>query len=131
MTVITFFSALESQLINQFCEDENGAVFYNHILNGHRNGNNGHGYGVVENHGHVEDTKVYQGHGNNGYVNGNDGGKFTVNHEENQIQRRPNSRGRGDSFALPISADPLRIQVFNIGYTCGIFVVVSPVRGNW
>uniref|UniRef100_A0A3Q3J2G6 Collagen alpha-1(XXVIII) chain n=1 Tax=Monopterus albus TaxID=43700 RepID=A0A3Q3J2G6_MONAL len=36
--------ALESKLINQFCEDENGALIYNHITNGHWNGNSGHLY---------------------------------------------------------------------------------------
>uniref|UniRef100_A0A3B4VA42 Collagen alpha-1(XXVIII) chain n=1 Tax=Seriola dumerili TaxID=41447 RepID=A0A3B4VA42_SERDU len=65
--------ALESKLVSQFCEDENGALIYNRITNGHWNGNNGN--------------------------------------EEIQNQRRTNSRGRGDTFTLPISADPLPIQV--------------------
>uniref|UniRef100_A0A665WBH0 Collagen alpha-1(XXVIII) chain n=1 Tax=Echeneis naucrates TaxID=173247 RepID=A0A665WBH0_ECHNA len=37
--------ALESKLVNQFCEDENGALIYNRITNGYngyRNGINGH-----------------------------------------------------------------------------------------
>uniref|UniRef100_A0A3Q3KYP7 Collagen alpha-1(XXVIII) chain n=1 Tax=Mastacembelus armatus TaxID=205130 RepID=A0A3Q3KYP7_9TELE len=33
--------ALESKLVNQLCEDENGALIYNHITNGHWNGING------------------------------------------------------------------------------------------
>ncbi|KAK5847660.1 hypothetical protein PBY51_016770 [Eleginops maclovinus] len=41
--------ALESKLVSQFCEDENGALIYNRITNG------------------------YNGHGNNGYRNGNNG----------------------------------------------------------
>uniref|UniRef100_A0A8C3AW68 Collagen alpha-1(XXVIII) chain n=1 Tax=Cyclopterus lumpus TaxID=8103 RepID=A0A8C3AW68_CYCLU len=67
--------ALESKLVSQFCEDENGALIYNRITNGHWNGYNGHRHGIK---------------GNN---------------------RRTNSRGRGDTFTLPISADPLPIQV--------------------
>ncbi|XP_035030880.2 collagen, type XXVIII, alpha 2a [Hippoglossus stenolepis] len=101
--------ALESQLVNQFCEDENGAVFSNRIANGHRNGNNGHG--INGHNGH----NGYNGHGNNGYVYGNNGhgnnGNTYNYQEEIQNQRRTNSRGRGDTFALPISADPLPFQV--------------------
>uniref|UniRef100_A0A3Q3SV50 Collagen alpha-1(XXVIII) chain n=1 Tax=Mastacembelus armatus TaxID=205130 RepID=A0A3Q3SV50_9TELE len=44
--------ALESKLVSQFCEDENGALIYNRITNGY----NGH--------------NSYNGNGNNGY-NGN------------------------------------------------------------
>uniref|UniRef100_H3DHP4 Collagen alpha-1(XXVIII) chain n=1 Tax=Tetraodon nigroviridis TaxID=99883 RepID=H3DHP4_TETNG len=36
-------TALESKLVSQFCEDENGALIYNHVTNGHRSINNGHG----------------------------------------------------------------------------------------
>uniref|UniRef100_A0A8C5I7E9 Collagen alpha-1(XXVIII) chain n=1 Tax=Gouania willdenowi TaxID=441366 RepID=A0A8C5I7E9_GOUWI len=57
--------ALESQLVSQFCEDENGALIYNRISNGLWNGNNG----------------------------------------------RTSSRGRGDTFTLPISADPRPVKV--------------------
>uniref|UniRef100_A0A668B022 Collagen alpha-1(XXVIII) chain n=1 Tax=Myripristis murdjan TaxID=586833 RepID=A0A668B022_9TELE len=83
--------ALESQLVSQFCEDENGALIYNRITNGYGNGNNGHGNGYR-----------YNGAGNNGYGN-----------NDNQNQRNINShiRGRGDTFTLPISADPLPVQV--------------------
>lgn len=46
-------SALESKLVSQFCEDENGALIYNRVTNGYNgygnNGNNGNyatgGYG--------------------------------------------------------------------------------------
>lgn len=37
-------SALESKLVSQFCEDENGALIYNRVTNGYNgygNGNNG------------------------------------------------------------------------------------------
>uniref|UniRef100_A0A8C9Y988 Collagen alpha-1(XXVIII) chain n=1 Tax=Sander lucioperca TaxID=283035 RepID=A0A8C9Y988_SANLU len=82
-------TALESQLISQFCEDENGALIYNRITNRLWNGNSGNG------------INGNNGHGTNGYGN----------NEEIQIQRRTNSRGRGDTFTLPISADPLPVQV--------------------
>ncbi|XP_031708013.1 collagen alpha-1(XXVIII) chain-like [Anarrhichthys ocellatus] len=39
--------ALESKLVSQFCEDENGALIYNRITNGNKNGNyaaGGYGY---------------------------------------------------------------------------------------
>ncbi|KAM8856394.1 collagen, type XXVIII, alpha 2a isoform 1-T2 [Spinachia spinachia] len=85
--------ALESQLVNQFCEDENGALIYNRITNVNWNGNNGHGVNGNNRYG-----------GNNGYANTNDG------QNEIENQRRTNSRGRGDTFTLPISAEP-RIQV--------------------
>ncbi|XP_058479011.1 collagen, type XXVIII, alpha 2a [Solea solea] len=106
--------ALESQLINQFCEDENGAIFYNHLTNGHWNGHNGHGHGINGNNGHGKNTNGYNGNSENGYVYEKNGHVNTrINHdyqEEIQLQRRTNSRGRGDTFTLPISADTLPIQ---------------------
>lgn len=109
------FSALESKLVSQFCEDENGALIYNRITNGPWNGVNGNG-----NNGHGENTNGYNGYGNNGNVygnngygtngNGNNGNNYDYK-EEIHNQRRPSSRGRGDTFSLPISADPLPIQV--------------------
>ncbi|XP_077947225.1 collagen, type XXVIII, alpha 2a isoform X1 [Gasterosteus aculeatus] len=105
--------ALESQLVNQFCEDENGALIYNRITNVHWNGNNGHG--VNGNSGNRENTNGYGGYGNNGNVYGNNGFGNTNNgqnyQDEIENQRRSNGRGRGDTFTLPISADPRRIQV--------------------
>ncbi|KAG7227554.1 hypothetical protein INR49_005369 [Caranx melampygus] len=130
--------ALESKLVNQFCEDENGALIYNRITNGHWNGNNGHGHGINGNNGHVENANGYNGntygnngygnngntygYGNNGYDNngnaygyGNNGYGNTGNgynyKEEDQNEKRTINRGRGDTFTLPISADPLPIQV--------------------
>ncbi|XP_023259297.1 collagen alpha-1(XXVIII) chain-like isoform X1 [Seriola lalandi dorsalis] len=107
--------ALESKLVSQFCEDENGALIYNRITNGHWNGNNGHG--INGNNGHGENTNGYNGYGNNGYAydygkngHGNSGNGYNYQ-EEIQNERRTNSRGRGDTFTLPISADPLPIQV--------------------
>uniref|UniRef100_A0A3B4V9X9 Collagen alpha-1(XXVIII) chain n=1 Tax=Seriola dumerili TaxID=41447 RepID=A0A3B4V9X9_SERDU len=106
---------LESKLVSQFCEDENGALIYNRITNGHWNGNNGNG--INGNNGHGENTNGYNGYGNNGYAYdygkngyGNSGNGYNYQ-EEIQNQRRTNSRGRGDTFTLPISADPLPIQV--------------------
>ncbi|KAG8000680.1 Bardet-Biedl syndrome 5 protein-like protein [Nibea albiflora] len=104
-------TALESKLVSQFCEDENGALIYNRITNGHWNGNNGHGHG---NNGHGE-TNGYNGNGNNGYAFGNNGHWNNGNghnfQEEIENPRRTSSRGRGDTFTLPISADPLPFQV--------------------
>lgn len=106
--------ALESKLVSQFCEDENGALIYNRITNGHWNGNNGHGHGVHGNNGHGENNNG--NNGNNGLVNGNNGygnnGNVYNYQEEIQNERRTSNRGRGDTFTLPISADPLRLQVF-------------------
>ncbi|XP_061697478.1 collagen, type XXVIII, alpha 2a [Syngnathoides biaculeatus] len=96
--------ALESKVISQFCEDENGAVIFNRITNGHWNGNNGLG---------VNGNNEYGQHGN-GYNNGYGKNKNEVNgnghQEEVTNMRRTNGRPRGDTFALPISADPLPIQ---------------------
>uniref|UniRef100_A0A674B1U6 Collagen alpha-1(XXVIII) chain n=1 Tax=Salmo trutta TaxID=8032 RepID=A0A674B1U6_SALTR len=76
--------ALESKLVSQLCEDENGALVMNRIANGFgTNGNNGYG-----------------------------------NHRYDPIlnpSRRTSSqsyiRGRGDTFALPLNAGPLPLQV--------------------
>ncbi|XP_061649599.1 collagen, type XXVIII, alpha 2a isoform X3 [Phyllopteryx taeniolatus] len=97
--------ALESKVISQFCEDENGALIYNRIANGHWNGNNG--LSINGNNGYGQHSNGY----NNGYgknkneVNGNGYQEAVTN------VRRTNSRGRGDTFALPISADPLPSQM--------------------
>uniref|UniRef100_A0A8C6W0G7 Collagen alpha-1(XXVIII) chain n=1 Tax=Nothobranchius furzeri TaxID=105023 RepID=A0A8C6W0G7_NOTFU len=96
--------ALESKLVSQFCEDENGALIYNHIPTGPWNGNSGLGFNRIN------------GIGNNGYDN--NGYRFennehgNGNREEIEDKRQTNTRGRGDTFTLPISADPLPIQVF-------------------
>ncbi|XP_076025921.1 collagen, type XXVIII, alpha 2a [Genypterus blacodes] len=96
--------ALESKLVSQFCEDENGALIYNHITNGHRNGNNGHGHG---NNGYGGKDNAYNNLGNTGYGSNSHGNNDYVVYQEETNQRRTSSRGRGDTFALPISADPL------------------------
>ncbi|TKS67240.1 Collagen alpha-1(XXVIII) chain [Collichthys lucidus] len=106
-------TALESKLVSQFCEDENGALIYNRVTNGHWNGNNGHGHGNNGNNGHGEKTDGYNGNnghtfGNNGYWNNGNGHNLQ---EEIENQRRTNSRGRLDTFTLPISADRLPLQV--------------------
>lgn len=113
-------TALESKLVSQFCEDEHGTLIYDRTVNGRWNGNNGHGLVINEdnghglvingNNGHGQNTNGYNGQGNNGYgKNGNNDGY--IYQEEIQNQRRTNSRGRGDTFTLPISADPLPVQV--------------------
>uniref|UniRef100_A0AAX7T200 Collagen, type XXVIII, alpha 2a n=1 Tax=Astatotilapia calliptera TaxID=8154 RepID=A0AAX7T200_ASTCA len=88
-------TALESKLVSQFCEDENGAFIYNHITNGHRNGNNG--LSVSGNNGAT--TNNYNSYGNNGYIFGNNGYGNSYE-EEIQNHRHTNSRGRGDTFTL-------------------------------
>ncbi|TWW80782.1 Collagen alpha-1(XXVIII) chain [Takifugu flavidus] len=93
--------ALESKLVSQFCEDENGALIYNHITNGHWNGNSGHGDSVGDNNG--QNSNSNRGFGKSGIS--------SSDKEEIQNRRRHNSRNRGDTFTLPISADPLPVQV--------------------
>ncbi|XP_061579532.1 collagen, type XXVIII, alpha 2a [Cololabis saira] len=88
--------ALESKLVSQFCEDENGALIYNQITNGPWNSNNG----FVLN-------KINQNNAN-GYDSGY--GQGSTYQEEIQ-NRRQSSRGRGDTFTLPISADRLPLQL--------------------
>ncbi|XP_028847376.1 collagen, type XXVIII, alpha 2a [Denticeps clupeoides] len=87
--------ALESKLVSQFCEDENGALIYNRVTNGY--GSNGHGNGHGNN-----------GYGSNGYTNhGNNGFSNTIpttNHDSH-------NRGRGDTFSLPIQSGPQKVQV--------------------
>uniref|UniRef100_A0AAV2K4J2 Collagen alpha-1(XXVIII) chain n=1 Tax=Knipowitschia caucasica TaxID=637954 RepID=A0AAV2K4J2_KNICA len=103
--------ALESKVVSQFCEDENGALIYSHAINGHRNGNHVNEIGVNGNHGHVGHNNGYNGHGNkNGFTNGNNGKKNSFDEEDN-LDKHIRTRGRGDTFTLPISADPLPFQV--------------------
>lgn len=101
------FSALESKLVSQFCEDENGALIYNHITNGLRNGNNGHSNAINGNNGHGDS-------GHNGHSFDSHGNNRNSYNEQEEIQneRHHSSRGRGDTFILPISADPLPVKVF-------------------
>lgn len=107
-----FFSALESQLVSQFCEDENGALIYNRITNGHWNSNNGHGNGLNGNNGHAREISGQHDIGVNIGTDVSYRTDENNNYEEEiQISRRPIIRGRGDTFTLPISADPLPFQV--------------------
>uniref|UniRef100_A0A8C7ZYQ7 Collagen alpha-1(XXVIII) chain n=1 Tax=Oryzias sinensis TaxID=183150 RepID=A0A8C7ZYQ7_9TELE len=92
-------AALESKLVSQFCEDENGGLIYSHITNGLHNGNNDF------NQINLQDTDEFNGHEHTGDNN------VKKNLEEVHNQRPTNTRGRGDTFALPISADPLPFQV--------------------
>lgn len=101
--------ALESKLVSQFCEDENGALIYSHVTNGHWNGNNGNGFGANGNNGHVDHNNGYNGHGSkNDYTYGQNPNKFV---EDVEYEKYISSRPRGDTFKLPINADPLPIQV--------------------
>ncbi|KAL4656629.1 collagen alpha-1(XXVIII) chain-like, partial [Arapaima gigas] len=84
--------ALESKLVSQLCEDENGALVYNRITNGY--GNNGHlgnGYGkyIYGNNGFGIDNKVKNGH------------EITLK-EGGQTGRDTKATGRGDGLPLPI-----------------------------
>lgn len=89
------YAALESKLVSQFCEDENGALFFNKITNG-LNGNNGYVY-------------------NNGqkdlYSNGNSvyGNRFQESLDRSAVTGH--TRGRGHSIPLPINPGPLKAQV--------------------
>ncbi|KAM4731255.1 collagen, type XXVIII, alpha 2a [Anableps anableps] len=94
--------ALESKLVSKFCEDENGALIYNHLP--HRAWNSNNGLHRI-NGGYVNG---YHGFDNNGYGNNGNGNR---NEKETKNQRETNSRGRGDTFTLPISADRLPLQV--------------------
>lgn len=100
------FSALESKLVSQFCEDENGALIYNHIANGPWNGNNG----FVLNGINQKNSNGYNGYERSDYDYRNSGYGNNFQ-EEIQNQRQTNSRGRGDTFTLPISADPLQVFI--------------------
>ncbi|KAG5283527.1 hypothetical protein AALO_G00043040 [Alosa alosa] len=91
--------ALESQLVSQFCEDENGALIYNRVTNGYANG---HGTNA---------------NGQNGYsIYGNNGYGSNYNHEEGTVEKNPiitpesYSRARGDTFTLPINSGPAPAQ---------------------
>lgn len=52
-------SALESKLVSQFCEDENGALIYNRVTNGY----NGYGNGYNSNSGKRNGNYVVGGNG--------------------------------------------------------------------
>nr|XP_020452067.1 collagen alpha-1(XXVIII) chain-like [Monopterus albus] len=101
--------ALESKLINQFCEDENGALIYNHITNGHWNGNSGH----------VNKTSGY----------GNIGNRY--HYQKNiQNQRHTDNRGGGGIFTPSISADPFPIQVVEDDDDDEKLDLKAPVQGS-
>uniref|UniRef100_A0A672MY57 Collagen, type XXVIII, alpha 2a n=1 Tax=Sinocyclocheilus grahami TaxID=75366 RepID=A0A672MY57_SINGR len=87
---------LASKLVSQFCEDENGALFFNRITNG-LNGNNGYGYSNGQ-----EDVSSYR---NNVY-----GNRFQ---EISQDRSQSHMRGREHGIPLPINPGPLKAQVEN------------------
>ncbi len=89
--LIHSYSALESKLVNQFCEDENGALIFSRIngfengygINGNRiNGNSRYSYGTNVNEDHRENTGTHSG-------------MNTVTHES----------GRGGTFAPTAGPD--------------------------
>uniref|UniRef100_A0AAY4C6V8 Collagen alpha-1(XXVIII) chain n=1 Tax=Denticeps clupeoides TaxID=299321 RepID=A0AAY4C6V8_9TELE len=102
--------ALESKLVSQFCEDENGALIYNRVTNGY--GSNGHGNGHGNN-----------GYGSNGYTNhGNNGFSNTIpttNHDSH-------NRGRGGTVA---SSGPVQKHaVIQVKWTYAtVFINTMPV----
>uniref|UniRef100_A0A8C7RV80 Collagen, type XXVIII, alpha 2a n=1 Tax=Oncorhynchus mykiss TaxID=8022 RepID=A0A8C7RV80_ONCMY len=66
--------ALESKLVSQFCEDENGALVLNRNTNGFgRNGNNGYGNNGYGNNGHGINGQGNSGQGNNEQGNSGQG----------------------------------------------------------
>ncbi|KAI5107311.1 collagen type XXVIII alpha 1 a precursor [Silurus meridionalis] len=85
--------ALESKLVNQFCEDENGALIYNRITNG--NGHNGYKHNGYENNNNVL-------HGNNGYGR----------HHVEQIDRR-----------VPYSEAKINPAPFSGTGTCRAYII--------
>ncbi|XP_015244185.1 PREDICTED: collagen alpha-1(XXVIII) chain-like [Cyprinodon variegatus] len=96
--------AMESKLVSKFCEDENGALIYNHIPNGQWNSINGLGLNRING----RYVNGYNSFESNGFDNTGNGKK----HEgENENQRETNKRARGDAFTLPINSDPLPLQV--------------------
>ncbi|CAB1346650.1 unnamed protein product [Coregonus sp. 'balchen'] len=122
--------ALESKLVSQFCEDENGALVLNRIANGFgRNGNNGngnnghgnnghgtngHGTNRHGNNGHGNNGHGNNGHGNNGYVDSGYGTTYNKDPILNPSRRTSSQshiRGRGDNFTLPLNPGPLPVQV--------------------
>ncbi|CDQ57197.1 unnamed protein product [Oncorhynchus mykiss] len=94
--------ALESKLVSQFCEDENGALVMNRIANGFgTNVNNGYG-----NHRYVPEAYGNNGLGNNGYD--------PILNPSRRTSSQSYIRGRGDTFALPLNAGPLPLQVHTV-----------------
>ncbi|KAM7365458.1 hypothetical protein PAMP_016379 [Pampus punctatissimus] len=86
--------ALESKLVSQFCEDENGALIYNRVTNGYNgyNGNNGHRNG--------------HGNGNRNGNNGHGGGGHHVNTETKTETKWGTERG--DTFNRYTDIPPSR-----------------------
>lgn len=91
-------AALESKLVSQFCEDENGALIYNRITNG-INGHNGLRFNGYDSHADV----LY---GNNGY-----GSSHQEHLDRTRHATHSHGRDRGDTFTLPINPAPISTQV--------------------
>ncbi|KAG7272356.1 hypothetical protein CRUP_011604 [Coryphaenoides rupestris] len=94
--------ALESRLVSQLCEDENGAPIYNRLTNGNGNGQNGVGYNGNGYGDERQHTYTHTSHGNNGYVktayeNG-------VTEEEAELKRRLDSQRNTRVLSSPVDA---------------------------
>uniref|UniRef100_A0A8C9QVL9 Collagen alpha-1(XXVIII) chain n=1 Tax=Scleropages formosus TaxID=113540 RepID=A0A8C9QVL9_SCLFO len=95
--------ALESKLVSQLCEDENGALVYNHITNGYGNNgylNNGHGKNSFGNNGFGIDNKLKNSH-------------ETTLKEEGQTGRHTTTTGRGDSLLVPVQPKIAIVHVYS------------------
>uniref|UniRef100_A0A671SPB2 Collagen alpha-1(XXVIII) chain-like n=1 Tax=Sinocyclocheilus anshuiensis TaxID=1608454 RepID=A0A671SPB2_9TELE len=93
---VIMYTTLESKLVNQLCEDENGALIFSRIngfengygINGNRiSGNGRDNYGTNINEGHRENTRTHSG-------------MNTVTHES----------GRGDTFAPTAGPDITEVK---------------------
>lgn len=103
--------ALESKLVSQFCEDENGALIYNRITNG-VNRHNGFGY-------------------NNGYEDGSIGNNVYGSRLQDTVDRtQSHTRGRGHSVPLPINPGPLKTQVDEDDYEGEDLDIKTQSRGG-
>ncbi|XP_036401346.1 collagen, type XXVIII, alpha 2a [Megalops cyprinoides] len=107
--------ALESKLVSQFCEDENGALIYNRITNGY--GNNGYGN---------------NGYGNNGFGNVRYGTTYNEGAlDDRRFNTHSQSHGRGDSLPLPVRPDPILVEEVEEDYDEGEDLIIkTPVRGS-
>uniref|UniRef100_A0A3B3Q6A1 Collagen alpha-1(XXVIII) chain n=1 Tax=Paramormyrops kingsleyae TaxID=1676925 RepID=A0A3B3Q6A1_9TELE len=96
--------ALESKLVSQFCEDENGALVYNRVMNGYGNGiygNNGYGNNGYGNNGYGNNGYGIHHHGSNINVNNGHTNPFKIERPSPAIPIKKTSvaSGEGSSSA--------------------------------
>ncbi|KAJ3592569.1 hypothetical protein NHX12_007696 [Muraenolepis orangiensis] len=85
--------ALESQLVSQFCEDENGALIYNRITNGYGNGN-GHSGNGHNGNGHSGNGHNGNGHSGNGHTGSlSNGERHRYTHTSHVSNNGPGGHG--------------------------------------